>query len=274
MYKIIYIVFMLANLENVQNISSINKFLKNKIIEKKHFTFEPSKKHLTIIACHLNNYDRVRILKKNIRFLDFPNNDIIIVNSSNLECNKEFISELQNKVKQYIEIPNDKWLDFGKWKYVLNNIDYSEYEFITFTNDSFSILNPILFYFNLVVAKNKDLYGYSSSSEVKYHFQSYLFSVKTSAIYKFKQYLAQLHNHNNVNAVHLEINLIDVFQSRDCFLDIGKLYINDKKNVFFNNNFLYFTLFNCNLLPFIKIKRLTGIPNRYNKISMILSPKV
>jgi len=186
-----------------------------------------------------------------------------------LEFNTDVCHDLQNKVKQYIEIPNNSLIDFGKWNYTLNNIDYSSYEFITFTNDSFLISQPIYFYFNLAVAKDKELFSYTSSSEIKYHFQSYLFTIKNDAIYKFKEYLTRVPK--NINPIHLELYLIDEFQSHDCFLDIGDININSKTNIFFNNNFLYFILFKSNLLPFIKLKRLNK--KYYNKTSMIFSPK-
>jgi len=259
----------------VSSYYNVNNFLNERIMKKKNVLFEPCKKHLTIIACHLYNKQRIQVLKQNLRFLSFSNNDIIIINSTNLILNNAVKNELQHKVKQYIEIPNDKWIDFGKWKYVLNNIDYSTYEYITFTNDSFSISQPIYFYFNLAFEKNKELYAYTSSSEVKYHFQSYLFTVKKDAINKFKNYLTTKITpiSKNISPIHLEVNLINAFQSYDCFLDIGKLHINNKRNIFFNNDFLYFILFKYGLLPFIKLKRVNRIHYMPSNTSMIFSPK-
>jgi len=262
----------------VSSYHNTNKFFNETMNEKNKNIFEPCKKHLTIIACHLYNKQRIQVLKQNIRFLSFSNNDIIIINSSNLLLNnvvKNVVkNELQNKVKQYIEIPNDKWIDFGKWKYVLNNIDYSNYEYITFTNDSFSISQPIYFYFNLLVERNKELYAYTSSSEVKYHFQSYLFTVKKEAICKLKNYLTTKINPicKNINPILLELHLINAFQTYDCFLDIGNLHINNKKNIFFNNDLFYFILFKYNLLPFIKLKRINK--PHYKRTSITFSPKL
>ena len=224
----------------VVNRNFINKFIEKKIIEKTVFTVQSSKRHLTIIACHLNNHQRIQNIKQNIQSLSFLNNDIIIINSSNLLYNENVKNEIEllHNIKKYIEIPNDKWNDFGKWKYALNNIDYSNYDFITFTNDSFLILKPLLFYYNLAVSKNKEIYGYTSSSEVKYHLQSYLFTIKQDSIYKFKEYLTKKTTQASakINAIHLELYLLDHFQSYDCFLDIGTFYTNKSKNIFFNNN--------------------------------------
>ena len=237
---------------------NINDFLTSKINEKKINMSIPTTKNLTIIACHLTNIQRINTLKKNIYYLSFCNNDIIIINSSQLPFNESIKSEFQNKIKikEYFEIPNDKWLDFGKWNYILNTVDYSNYDFITFTNDSFSIHHPMGFFYNLVNSKNKELYGYTSSSEIKYHYQSYLFTLKKDAVFKFKDFL----NNKKIptmTAIYLEITLIDLFSSKDCFLDLGKHYLNLKKNIFFNNLFLYNILFKHHLLPFIKLKKKT-----------------
>lgn len=256
-----------------------NKFVKEKLHEKNNCIINKNncnKKHLTVIACHLHNKQRVQNLYKNLKFLCFPENDIIIVNSSGLSFNNDVKQELADKIKQYIEIPNNNWIDFGKWKYVLENIDYSNYDFITFTNDSFSIFHPVQFYFNLASNQNKEIYAYTSSSEVKYHFQSYLFTIQKEAINKFKHYLQTkiIKYSIRINAIHLELHLIDVFQSRDCFLDIGKI---NKQNIFFTNNDLYLQLFACKLLPFIKLKRLQIVSREkvscliYNKTSTTFS---
>jgi hypothetical protein len=45
--------------------------------------------------------------------------------------------------------------------------------------------------------------------------------------------------------------------THDCFLKIGHLPYNEKRNIFFTNDFLYKKLLDYKILPFIKIKRLT-----------------
>ena len=52
-----------------------------------------------------------------------------------------------------------KSLDFGKWNYLLNKIDYNNYEHIVFINDSFIIKGSINHFFNLIYKNNVELYG-------------------------------------------------------------------------------------------------------------------
>jgi len=292
--------------------NNINNFLNKRKEEKNKYTFIPPIKHLTIIACHINNMQKLITLQQNIYFLSFCNNDIIVINSSNLLFNETLKSEIlnqdknedknenekekerenkkKNRIIQYLEITNNKWMDFGKWKHVIENIDYSNYDFVTFTNDSFSIHKPICFFYNLATEKNVELFGYTSSSEIKYHYQSYLFTLKKDAVLEFNKYLNKYIDNeikikNKITPIHLEINLIDVFLNKDCFLDIGNILINRKKNVFFDNPFLYNTLFTYNLLPFIKLKLKLklNLKNKfkpkldttfYNNTSMTFSPNI
>jgi hypothetical protein len=245
----------------------IKNFIYSKLNEKEKYIKNTEIKYLTIIACHLNNENKIKILKSNLNFISQPNNTIIIINTQNLS------EKIKNNFLdyQYFEIPNNKWADFGKWKYILETINYSEYDFITFTNDSFSIHQPISYFYNLAVENNVELYAYTSSTEVNYHYQSYLFIIRTNSIYKFLSFLNdKMKNINIKNAVQLELEFMHAFSTRKCFLDIGYFPINIKKNVFFNNNDLYYLLYNCKLLPFIKYKRIFILNkqiqnyNRYN----------
>lgn len=234
----------------------VKKYIQSKKTEKEKYFYLPTNRFLTVMACHVSNDPRLQVIKNNIKYLKFDNNDIVIIMTADLPLNnklKEICDE--NKIK-YFEMVNNKWFDFGKWLHVLKNIDYSIYEFIHFTNDSFSIHSQIDHFFNLAKEKNVEMYAYTSSSEMKYHYQSYLFIVKINAISKFIDYVKdKTESKKSFDLVNIELNLSNAFESKDCFLDLGKNGYNINKNIFFTNNELYYPLFNSSLLPFIKIKR-------------------
>jgi len=240
------------------SIHDLNKIVLNKMNEMKKHNHIPNKKFLTIIACHTNTEKKLNILRQNLQYLTFENNTIIIVNSTGLLYNTKIQEEITGKGHKYIEIENNKWIDSGKWFHVLNNmeIDFTNYDFITFTNDSFSICRPILHYFNLASHHDVEFFAYSSSTEEKYHFQSYLFTIKNSSIQKYIYFLKYyMENKLDSNGYKIELELGNIFSSKQCFLDIGVLPMNYKKNVFFHNQLLYATLFKSNVLPFIKTKQ-------------------
>jgi hypothetical protein len=228
--------------------------------EVKNYSFNPKEnkdiQYLTIMACHTNGPIKYNAVLNNMHYLTFPNNDIVIINSTG--HGEKLKTKLLTKVKMYYEIPNDNYFDFGKWVYVLKNYDISNYNFIVFINDSFIIRSPINHYYNLLSIINKELYGYTDSCDYEYHYQSYLFAVKKYVVPRFVAFFESKKNKINCFEdviTNLEVKMAAFFQSRDCFL---KLTNNPqyKGNIFFVSDTLYKRLFLNKLLPFIKVKRL------------------
>ena len=117
-----------------------------------------------------------------------------------------------------------------------------------------------------MITTNVELYGYNDSTQVTPHYQSYLFGVKNDAIHKF---ITHYESHKNLLTDYLsvvsniELKIMNIFKTKDCFLKIGNFYYNKKKNIFINNDKLYIQLIKSGLLPFFKLKRLIG-DNRMN----------
>jgi hypothetical protein len=241
------------------------KYLKQKCIEKRVNTYSVSKnnvKYLVIMACHCNTEYKLLTIKQSVKYLMNDSSDLLIVNSSNLSHNNQLMDFCASQSNiTYIEAVNDNTYDFGKWVHGLNVFNYSIYNFVIFTNDSFIIHSPIDHYFNLVYKNNVEFYGYNSSTSERYHYQSYLFSIKKESINTF------IHNFNikrvNINTqrdaiINYELTMTDWFSSKNCFLNIGIFNSHLDKNIFFKNNVLYDKLKKTNLLPFTKIKSISS----------------
>ena len=241
------------------------KYIKLKCIEKYTNTYNISKnnvKYLVIIACHCNTEYKLLTIKQSVKYLINDSTELLIVNSFNLSYNnqlRDFCASRSNIT--YIEAVNDSTYDFGKWIFGLNTFNYSKYNFVIFTNDSFIIHAPIDHYFNLIYKNNVEFYGYNSSTQNRYHYQSYLFSIRRESINTF------IHNFNirkgNIKNQHdvimnYELTMIDWFSSKNCFLNIGNFPSHNEKNIFFTNNVLYDKLKRTNLLPFTKIKSISS----------------
>jgi hypothetical protein len=162
-------------------LSQFRKYINHKIQQKNNNSYSPDqngKKYLVIMACHCNSSIKLETIRKNLRYFAFENCYKIVINSANLEYNHT-LSEICSKHNntKYIEIQNDKYIDFGKWNYVLKNcVTYNEYDYIVLTNDSYIIHSSINHFLNLAVKHNVELYGYNDSTQVKYHFhQCYMF---------------------------------------------------------------------------------------------------
>jgi hypothetical protein len=110
-----------------------------------------------------------------------------------------------------------------------------------------------------MIAKNVELFGYNDSTERRYHYPSYLFGVKKHAVCKFidlfeeKKHL--IHGSDSLVS-NTEILMTDYFSTKDCFLHIGYIPMNQGMSIFFTNDILYSILLKTRLLPIIKVKRI------------------
>jgi hypothetical protein len=185
----------------------------------------------------------------------------LVINSENLPYNN-IVRRICNPAKNisYYEIPNTSYCDFGKWDYAIRNlINTNNFDYVIFTNDSFIIHSSINHFLNLAVKQHVDLYGYNDSTQIRFHYQSYLFILKKNAINTF---IKNINNPNleinNLEDVvnNFEIKMTDWYDSNDCFLKIGNFKSHKTNNIFFTNDKLYLLLKDSNLLPFTKIKRI------------------
>ena len=274
-YKIgfCYMIILDKNRYTSLNNRGIDLFIKNyyKIISNNSDPNNMTNKNLlTIIACHTNTNVKYNTVVNNIPYLLFPNNDIVIVNSSNEKYSnklKKYVNNnaIANKNIKYIEIPNDKYIDIGKYIHALDFIQRDtslnkDYEFVVLINDSVIIQKSINHFYNMILKMDKELYAYNDSSEIKYHYQSYLYAIKYNVIHKlidhFNNHKHHIHGYDDViSKIELELNNIYVNNS-DCFLKIAQLPCNINKNIYFHNDFLYNLLLNNGILPFIKIRTL------------------
>jgi hypothetical protein len=221
------------------------------------------KRILIIIATHSNKDIRIEAMKTNLpHFLSIPNCDIVVVNSSGLLEDSDPLRDLYRKSKvMYMEVPNEKTFDFGKWDQVLSVDQFCAYDYYVFTNDSYILTSSINHFFHLFQKAECEIYGYSDCSERRYHYQSYLFALKREAVpnlitlYDNKK--DKIRNQEDV-INEMEIHLSDCFKSKDCFLKIAYVTGNSGKNLFFRNDSLYNKCQEYGLLPFRKIKRILG----------------
>jgi hypothetical protein len=217
-------------------------------------------KILVIIACHLDNSLRLKAFISIMMALSkIDNIDIIIANSTQTLLSDYVQNTFKNKYLKYIEINNDSHFGFSKWYYGIINTDITKYKFVTFMNDSIIIHSDITHFFDFTRFKNVDLYGYNDSSQEKYHYQSYLFSIKVDALHNFFRLLNDntkyVRSYNDA-VVNYELKMIDYFSNKDCFLKIAHYPFQKGKNIFVQNDFLYYKLKNKGLLPFSKLKRI------------------
>jgi hypothetical protein len=240
----------------------LKKFIAYKHEEKLYNSYNPvnnNKKLLLLMATHTDNELRFKTILNSMNYFDTNTMDIMVANSKSLKYSDNLTNYYKSKNIPYYEIENTSCYDFGKWIYLLSQIDYSLYDYVFFINDSFIIEKPVTHFINLAIKSNTELYGYNDSTEENYHYQSYFFSVRADAINKFidmynsKKDLIKTQRDLIEN---YELKMINYFSSYDCYLKIGNFFLNKELNIFFNNDFLYEILKKNGFLPFVKLKRI------------------
>jgi hypothetical protein len=249
---------------NSNNMELFESYMKVKLHEKNSNSYTPDKngiKYLVVIACHCNSDRKLQTIINNLKYFSFDNIHIIIINSSGLNYgNTIYKHSISYRNTTYLEIENSNYCDFGKWIHILKNTDYNinNYDYIVLTNDSFYINSDINHFFNLTYKYNVELYGYNDSTQLKYHYQSYLFSLRKDAVETFINRVSdktlKINSLEDV-IVNFELNMTTWFKTHKSFLTIGNFKLHQGKNIFFTNDKLYIPLKNSGLLPFIKLKR-------------------
>lgn len=249
------------------------KYVNELVKIKNNHSYSPmkNKKYAVIMACHCDSTTKLEVIKNNLQYFDYLNIDVIIVNTSKIGLKNELIKTCYKYLNvSYYEIPNSSYYDFGKWIYALQSVvKIDKYDYIVLTNDSFIIHSSINHFFNLTALHDVELYGYNDSTQTRYHYQSYLFSLRKDAV---KIFIYNVMNTKiNITSQHdvimnFEVKMTDWFTSKKCFLVIGYFKLNQFKNIFFINDLLYIPLKSSNLLPFTKLKRILEYNNNNDEV--------
>jgi len=210
---------------------------------------------------NLHNYN---ILKKNFK-------KIIIIDIENYfsKLLEDLIINEENK--NIIYITNDFCkknifmdLNINAITYFFNIIDEEiykdilEHKYITFISDNYIYCDDLIDYFKYVNQHDLDFYSYTDSSEKDYHCQLYFFSISCKYINKFKEYINDNKDNNDI-----EFDLLNIFNSKIAYLKVAYINDNISHNIFYNHN-LFKKIFINKLLPIINIQYLYNFINNYN----------
>ena len=227
-------------------------------------------KILGIFANHTTNMIKYNITLNNISILKKHLTNIIIIDTIDQEygikLEKDFKNDIDNNsfIIKYLFIKNDNYYDFGKWIYVLKTLNQNklnEYDYILFINDSIIITENIKNYFiylNNHVSDKINLYGYNDSTQIKYHYQSYFFSIKRVIINKFIKFFESKKNKIfDLESLvkNVELNICEIDPNHDCLIKIGNDY-NMTKNIYWENEVLYKFLLAKDIFAIFKLKKI------------------
>lgn len=200
---------------------------------------------------HKGKYGR-RTIKKLLSWYDM---NIHIITSKDLEYNK-YLSRIEHVRVKYIEIENNNLIDFGKYYHGAKNLlgEYSEAKWIYFMNDSVILTGRIDKFFQND-RNDIDLLGMLDSYEIDYHYQSYLFGIKSDKIKIFIEFVENYIEKNGYGEQekmyiieNLEVKLASQFPAKDCIVKVteGTQYI-------YNGNYSKYVSQGLNLIKMSRV---------------------
>ena len=149
---------------------------------------------------------------------------------------------------------NDNFINYGKWLYFLNKINYNVYNNIILTNDSFVITRSLICLKSLI-EPNIELVSLLSSYENQYHYPDFLRIYNLVGINKIIKYYEM-----TMPKITDFLSCITDFEvkSTDIFDSVEVLYKGSddfKGNIHFDDKYLEDYLYNNNY-PVVKVKKL------------------
>jgi len=223
-----------------------------------------------IFSNHTNTIHKYNLSLNNIQYIHRNVDEIIIVDSLN-EKYAEYLKDslsFDTKIKKYIFLNNTIYYDIGKWCHVLNTTDLSSFDYILFINDSILITHSNInnYFKHLNQYINSNIYAFNDSTQLEYHYQSYLFFLHTSILHKlvnlFEENKKNIYDYDSL-VYNIELKLYKIDESRKCFIELG-LYYNKGLNIFWENEKLYKNLLSKNVFMLIKLKKIYEYHNNYS----------
>ena len=112
---------------------SLANYISFKNMQKNNNSYSPdnnNKKYLVVMACHVSTKLKLETIRKNLRYFGFHCIDVALVISTNQPFNNE-VADICSKYSnvKYYETENRNSLDFGKWHWLLSQIDYNIYDY-------------------------------------------------------------------------------------------------------------------------------------------------
>ena len=223
-----------------------------------------------------NNFDFIFIididnkfaikLKNKINLLLNKENEILMKqNKKNIENPIKIIAK-ENKIK-FFTFESDDFIE--KIIHLQNEIMDHDFENITFIQDHYIYVSNLENYFQHIQNSNYDFYCYTDSSELFYHLQLYIFTLKKNIFEKFINCcLNYFKNKKNYDPHSYILNFLkyvtEMFINRSVFVKVAYIDIIYDKNILLIDHNFYYELLENNILPVIDINLLNKYIKQYD----------
>jgi len=221
---------------------------------------------LCVVAVHLDTYLKIDTFINNIPYLNKIAKVVVVASElPDLGYRTVELNELLHTVYHY-KIPNDPVrVCYSKYRYYLETYDWSEYNRIILTNDSYYICRPLTT-FRYYCLLDKDCIAFSASNERSYHLTDYLRCYNHTGI----KIMLDLFR-SELKTVHDAIQAFEVESTFDQFIVYHHAIPEYTNNIMFDDVRLRWAILNQGL-ELIKLKALTRVI--YTKIPTDFDPMI
>ena len=211
------------------------------------------------------NYHNIQTLSNNF-------NEIYICDETN-----KYSEQLQKKTKNIrnlIKFENvDQFNNFQKMDILFKTIKDENINSITIILDDYIYLNNLNSYFEFVNKCSYDLISFTDSTELFYHLQINLFTIKKEQINTVKKIINDysIKNKNDYAMMYLEFlkELVNQIKNKTAFCKTAYIESVEKKNIYLSNTEYYYYLLSREILPIIKVKFLENIVKEYDNKEVV-----
>ena len=203
-----------------------------------------------------NNFDEIYICDEKNDF-----SEELDLKTKNFRNKKDFLYFNKNNTFQKIDNVLKKVED-------LKNIDS-----LTIILDDYIYLNNLQSYFDFAFTSSYDLISFTDSTEIFYHLQINLLTIKKVSINFFQNLIGEfsskkLYDYNLLSLDFLK-ELTGKILNRTAYCKTAYIESVEKKNIYLSNSEYYYYLLSREILPIINVKFLENLVNEYDNKELV-----
>lgn len=214
------------------------------------------------------NYHNIKMIHNNF--------DEIYISDEDNEYSEELDTKLKNIRNKKSFIKNENLNSFQKIENIIKDIkEYNdEIETITIILDDYIYLNNLKNYFQFVFTSSYDLISFTDSTEIFYHLQINMISIKKNSLKFFKNLINEFSTKKKIydyNILCLEFlkEITTKISNKTAYCKTAYIESVEKKNIYLSNTEYYYYLLSREILPIINIKFLDTLVKEYDTKELV-----
>ena len=228
------------------------------------------------IAFFINNTTNKKYLDINYNNIKNTHNnfDEVYICDEKNEYSETLDGKLKNIRNKKDFLYYDKNNTFQKIDNLIKKVEnYKDIDSLTIILDDYIYLNNLQNYFDFTFTSNYDLVSFTDSTEIFYHLQINLLTIKKNSLNFFKNLIGdfsskKLYDYNLLSLDFLK-ELTNKITNRTAYCKTAYIESVEKKNIYLSNSEYYYYLLSREILPIINVKFLENLVKEYDSKELV-----